>query len=720
VNVPIDEDQVFLAKGGPGGGAKNSLQVSVSGLPAGVLAALQLAGPRGYLQPLTASTTVTGLADGNYTLTGSRVTSGGTAYDPSPASQTKSLRKGATGSMSVTYAAVPTTGALTVTISIAESTPVPVTVTGPNAFNQPVPSTQTLSNLAPGTYTVNAPNFTAPSGVSYVSSATAQTVSVVAGATASRSVTYTATTVPPGGLNLQILGMYLTQSTQTLSNNVPLVLGRDGYLRVFAAANGATSSLPSVRARVYQNGALTATYTAATPSGGVPTSLNEASATTSWNIKIPGSVIQSGFSILADVDPTNSVAEAVETDNNYPVSGTPLALTVNTVPTLAARFVPVLQSGTGQQGNVTTSNAATFLVPMQDMFPLRAVTSSVRAPYTTSTTLLSDGTGWSAVLSEVRAVRTADGSSDHYYGVVKVGYGSGVAGIGYIGLPTSLGWDYLPSGAGVLAHEFGHNFGRQHAPCGGPSNPDPNFPYAGGIIGAYGYNVRTNALIPRTNPDLMTYCGPEWISDYTYKAVLNYRGFSASTTSAAMTDGLLVWGRINADGSIVLEPSFRVRAPAALPRGQGAYLLEGLDAGGNQLFAFSFDPDATSDHAGAPESHFAFVVPLSDALHARLQEVEVAGRGRSSTRASGLGATQLQGVVAGVAADAAGTGRARLRWNAAANGAAMVMVRDAQSGQVLSLARGGDVTLATGAVEVDVVVSDGVRSQGRRLRIGGR
>lgn len=39
----------------------------------------------------------------------------------------------------------------------------------------------------------------------------------------------------------------------------------------------------------------------------------------------------------------------------------------------------------------------------------------------------------------------ADGSNRPYYGVVKVGYSSGVAGMGYIGAPSSIGWDYLSS-----------------------------------------------------------------------------------------------------------------------------------------------------------------------------------------------------------------------------------------------------------------------------------
>jgi hypothetical protein len=44
----------------------------------------------------------------------------------------------------------------------------------------------------------------------------------------------------------------------------------------------------------------------------------------------------------------------------------------------------------------------------------------------------------------------------------------------------------------------------------------------------------------------------------------------------------------------------------------------------------------------------------------------------------------------------------------------MIMVRDPETGEVLSFARGGDVRIWTGKGELDLVASDGVRSQ--RLR----
>ena len=92
-------------------------------------------------------------------------------------------------------------------------------------------------------------------------------------------------------------------------------------------------------------------------------------------------------------------------------------------------------------------------------------------------------------------------------------------GYGYVPGRAAVGWDKLPSASGVAAHELGHNFGRSHAPCGGVASPDPNYPYAGGVTGQWGYDLVAGTLKPPTNTDLMGYCGNTWISDYTYMGV---------------------------------------------------------------------------------------------------------------------------------------------------------------------------------------------------------
>ncbi|WP_309671841.1 hypothetical protein [Gemmatimonas sp.] len=700
----------------------STIQVNVSGLPSGTVASINVTGPNGYARTLIGTTTLTGLINGSYTFTAASVIASGSTYATSPTTNTVSVNKGATATTSFVYGVVVTTGTLGVSITMPDATPAAVTVTGPNGYSSTLTTTASLTQLAPGTYTIAAASVTSALGVSLMPTPTSQTATVTAGATASAAVAYAAINVTPTpGLNLQILGMYLTQSVQTMNGGVALVSGRDGVLRVFALANAVNTARPSVRARFFQNGTLVATLSVAAPASSVPTSVNEGSMTSSWNIVVPGALLQPGLSVLADVDPDNAVAEDLETDNLFPVSGAPRALDVRFVPALAVRFVPV-QQGNGLLGNVSDANAAAFLTRTRDIHPLNAVTSTTRAVYTTTLNLSSDGANWSPLLGELRALRTADGASQNYYGVAQVTYSSGVAGIGYIGAPVSMGWDYLPSAGEVMAHELGHNWARQHAPCGGVGGPDANYPYAGGSIGVFGFNVRLNQLLSSSTADLMGYCSPTWISDYTYLGVMSYRGTSTTATtitSASVQPSLLVWGRIDADGAIELEPAVRLTGRSVLPARAGNYTLDATDAAGNTIFSVSFDPDQVADESNTLEDeHFAFMIPVNEAAQARLATLRVRGKGRAAERTTRGSQAALDAAASAAAVRANGVGRARVQWNATAY--PLVVVRDATSGDVLSFARGGSADVAASGSDVEVVFSDGVRSASRKVKVSGR
>ena len=67
----------------------------------------------------------------------------------------------------MSYAAVPTTGTLLITVSVGEAVAVSVSVTGPNGYSHAVTRTDTLSSLPPGTYTVAAQPITGSTGVNY-------------------------------------------------------------------------------------------------------------------------------------------------------------------------------------------------------------------------------------------------------------------------------------------------------------------------------------------------------------------------------------------------------------------------------------------------------------------------------------------------------------------------------------------------------------------------
>lgn len=521
------------------------------------------------------------------------------------------------------------------------------------------------------------------------------------------------TPMPPP--NLLIGAAYIIQRVQRQTGDVPLISGVDGLLRVFPLADRGGITARSVKVELFQSGALVQTSTIAPPVATMPTSVVESNLATSWNLAIPSALIQPGLAIRVTVDPNDDFAEGDEADNTYPAGGSSQSLDVRNTPDFDVTFVPVRQSVNNTVGNVDAGNAASYLTSNRKMMPIANDDIQVHAEFVTNQPVLgSDGTGWSAVLSEVAALRTAEGSSRAYYGVVPTTYGGGVAGIGYIGWPISLGWDKSGSRASVAAHEWGHNFGRRHSPGCGAGNPDTAYPHASGLTGAWGIDLSTNALkSPLSTYDLMTYCGPEWISDYVYEQVLDFRGPAptvAHMNTGPVGEGLLVWGRIE-DDELILEPAFAVQAPAQLPARPGRFQIEGRDASGS-LFSLSFDPVQVAD-TDAGEGHFAFVVPMSGPERARLSRITLSDGRRApiSVEAATAGPLAAPGIdEMRVAAVDGGT--VDVTWNASRH--PMAIVRDASTGEILSFARGGHVRVAPRGAEIEIEFSNGVTTVDRR------
>ena len=567
----------------------------------------------------------------------------------------------------------------------------------------PVPS-----NLPPGAYFVGA----VADDQSQLAEASESNNSLAASAITTASVA--------GTLNLTIDGVYITQATQTYTGTVPLVAGRAAYLRVFVKASTANSVAPNVRVRFYQNGALTATSTIPAGVAAVPTTITEGVLASSWNLPIAGNVIQPGLSMLVDVDPTGSVAEADKGDNTFPTSGTPQLQNVQTAPSFDVRFVPIVHTVSGLTGSVNSGTAASFMTDALRLWPLQAFTTNVRASFTTAAASLTQGSAWNQILSEIDALRVADGSSSYYYGVLPPEPGAVYCGLGFIPGRAAIGTDSC--GSATAAHEWGHNFSRQHAPCGNPGNPDPAYPYAGASIGAYGFDVANVALkAPASFLDLMSYCSPLWVSDYNYSAVMSFRsaqGFSPANVVGAVGPTVLVWGRIS-NGSLVLEPAFDVVTRASLPRASGPLSVEGFDSRGNRLFNLSF---AGTEIADAPngDRSFAFAVPVTWSSTAGLASVRArAADGAIASATSNMvvvasGATRIPRDSGGVTARITGPA-VRVAWDARAF--PMAIIRDAATGEILAFARGGTSVLRSQARDLDVSFSDGVRSFVRRVRV---
>ena len=507
----------------------------------------------------------------------------------------------------------------------------------------------------------------------------------------------------PGALNLRIDGAYVTQGVQRFTGTVPLVASRRAVARVFGRANTANTAAASVRVRLYHGGALRRTVTIPATAS-VPIMLGEGTLGLSWNVALDTADMKPGLAIDAEIDAEGAVAEADETDNIYPLSGTPKAIDVREVPRFDLTLVPIRQSANGLVGDVTQGNAENYLGMTRQVYPLDSVDVSVRSVYTTTLPALQsqDQNGsWIDLLGELNALRMAENPGRSHLGVVKVAYSNGIAGLGFIGQPAALVWDSPATISRFSAHELGHNFGRLHSPCGGAGGPDPDYPYENAAIGIIGYDMRADTLIPRTAADIMSYCPDQWVSDYTYEAVFSFRTPPASPVAASepARPVMLVWGTVDG-GRVTLEPAFQIVARPAVPNKRGPWSLVARDAEGSVLFSHSFDVTEMGD-AKRSGAAFAFALPVDPPVASRIHSLRLTGPAGEAERG-----VRARSTLATVGRERS-AGRVTMRWDRDAFPAALL--RDTRTGRILSIVRNGELSVRP-EPGLELVLSDGVRT----------
>ncbi|WP_156312425.1 M66 family metalloprotease [Marinagarivorans algicola] len=322
-------------------------------------------------------------------------------------------------------------------------------------------------------------------------------------------------------------------SAQLLNQQVALVANREAILRTFVTGHDHASTNTDL------NSTVTFYYKLATGRTGsfrlegpasIPQSINEADLTQTFNAKIPANIIVPGTEYYIEVDSNNAIPESNESNNRYPQQGY-APLKVATVKPLDIVLVPVVVRDVSPNTSADALKKA-FNFSL-DILPIPSYTLDIIEPY------VYDGSDWDELLQAISTLQISNGERDRYY-VGLLGHplsldpNDSTAGYGYVGFKTMVSLPY-PS---TIAHELGHNFGREHAPCGRPASPDSNYPYPDGQLGVYGFfnSARNSGIVLKEgNEDVMSYCNPAWISDYTYEGMLS--AITVKNTASAHVTG---------------------------------------------------------------------------------------------------------------------------------------------------------------------------------------
>ncbi|WP_419163525.1 leucine-rich repeat domain-containing protein [Candidatus Palauibacter sp.] len=421
---------------------------------------------------------------------------------------------------------------------------------------------------------------------------------------------------------------YLIQATQSREFPVTLVANEEALLRVFvtAAENGG-AGIPLVRARFYLNGEETHSADIPKQSNPIPTEIDESDLAASANATIPARVIQPGLEMVIEIDPEGTLAPGLGVVRRIPGSGR-LPVDVQAMPTLDLTLIPFLWVTDPDSAIIDVVSEMAAAPESHDLFRATRTLLPVRGlEVTAHEPVLTASNNAFSVFNETWMIRRLEGASGHYMGMMS----------GPVLHPTRVGswrgWNgFAIPETESIARQLGSNFGMSGGRCGAAY--DPSYPYSNGSTGSWGYDFRDGGLlVPPTTPDLMFDCDPgRWISDFNFATAVRHRAAEgAAARRSAPADpvsSLLLWGGVDAEGALYLDPAFVIDAPAALPQRRGEYEITGRTEDGRELFSLGFDMREVGHGAGGA---FVFLLPVQPEWRGVLVSLTLSGPGGSAT-----------------------------------------------------------------------------------------
>lgn len=391
-----------------------------------------------------------------------------------------------------------------------------------------------------------------------------------------------------------------------------------GTLRVERRVNGIWSTVATLPA---QNGTITAEDTFASYDA------ERGNINTTLNFVVPANIMTGLLRFTANVAspfapcPGNVASGSTQVD-------------VNLQQTLNAAFITIGYNGRNATNTGNIVLAAPTLATCQaetswamTTYPVSGAPNVRVAGTFVTTTPLDDprscpgccSPNWQPLLQQVAALVALDQMSNPgpwvYYGIVAGGIP--------VNVPGCNGWGATGGLAGApqtYAHEIGHQFGLPHARCGNAGNGNANYPvyepydlpvdppnttnWTMASIGEYGLDINNGAIAnPNDAEDFMSYCGPRWISRFTYNFLTNIATLTPQVIPSGAPPRVIqdeplgferderaiqplvhMLGSINADGAIDVASVARIETRYMRGKGrQTRYVAQLVDHDGRVI-----------------------------------------------------------------------------------------------------------------------------------------
>lgn len=349
---------------------------------------------------------------------------------------------------------------------------------------------------------------------------------------------------------LDLLGLSINQGveirllhdrTDWLSNrNADIVPNRPGVLRIYVEPQDEWEPRDVLATVEFEDGTTVRVEESVGDGGSDPEDL---SSTINIELTAEDLAEEQGFSVrLEEVEGTVDIHPGTTEYSRWPQDeGEFEDLDLRSSGVIDLRIVPVVYEADGSDRLPDTSATGIGHIHdlMMKLYPASEIRVTVEDPMDWPYTVAPNGSGWSELLQQIyylRDQRNMPGSS-YTYGLFApatsieqycsqgcvAGLSINVSDASYSDSRVSIGMGFGTLGsAETLVHEVGHAHGRNHAPCtqfGNINNVDPSYPYSNANLGVPGYDILEGDLKrPGDYADLLAYCDPIWVSDYTWNA----------------------------------------------------------------------------------------------------------------------------------------------------------------------------------------------------------